>query len=133
MEVWRVAIGNDCWSFSSFNSDDICVWVDWAGMTKENFAISFPKVVKNSDVCNFGIIVSKNVFSMLWNCFVNTNYFLLFLLKCSWIFFQWNLLRSMDLSDFKCHIFKMSTVVNIYSLSHFSLLFNYEFYIYISI
>ena len=72
MEVWRVAIGNDCWSFSSFNSDDICVWVDWTKMAKENFAISFPKVVKNSDVCNFGIIVSKNVFSMLWNCFVNT-------------------------------------------------------------
>ena len=75
MDVWRVAIGNGCGSFSSFNSDDICVWVDWTGMAKENFAISLPKVMENSDVGNFEIIVSKNVFSMLWNYFFNTKLF----------------------------------------------------------
>ena len=43
MDVWSVAIGNGCWSFSSINSDDLCVWFDWTGTAKEIFAVSFPK------------------------------------------------------------------------------------------
>ena len=46
MDVWNVAIGNGCRSFSSFNSDGLCVWFDWTWMAKENFAVSFPKVVE---------------------------------------------------------------------------------------
>ena len=42
MDVWSVAIGNGCWSFSSFNSDDLCVSFDWTGIAKEIFADSFP-------------------------------------------------------------------------------------------
>ena len=46
MDVWNVAIGNGCRSFSSFNSDGLCVWFDWTWMAKENFAVSFPKIVE---------------------------------------------------------------------------------------
>lgn len=46
IDVWSVVIGNGCWTFSSFNSDDLCVWFDWTGMPKENYVVSFPKIVE---------------------------------------------------------------------------------------
>ena len=60
MKVWSVAIGNGCWSFSSINSDDLCVWFDWTG-PKKFLRFLFQKVLKHSDAGNFGIITSKNV------------------------------------------------------------------------
>ena len=37
----------------------------------------FQKLLKHSDVGTFGIITSKNVFSMSWNHVINTIFFLI--------------------------------------------------------